>query len=189
MATTRKPPILRNNLEITSRITAPNTRQKAWIRYENRATAQRITSVIIGCGSRILTVVIEFNLPTPLAAIFRIPPLRKYTDFTAGQQHQLTNVCLGWPAILTCYPIPSARKKCHRPVCSLYQVLTISQAASHITPNFYRERRRWSMHDEHVSGCQPAPSKSQSGRTRLGIPEIPELQGYMFNHAKDSTSH
>jgi hypothetical protein len=53
-----------------------------------------------------LALIIELDLPAPLASVFRLPSLDQHAYFTLWQQHQLANILSGRPAILTRHLIP-----------------------------------------------------------------------------------
>src|SRR5512133_1055302 len=128
-------------------------------------------------------VVVELDLPAPLAVVVGVPPGLEDAGLPAGQDDQPPQVIGGGPAILQQDRVALADQVAHRARLTPLQPTTLGEQPAVLVADGDLEGGWGGMDQQPVSGClvvDPAAGKGDPGRARVGKPQIPDLQHRRF---------
>src|SRR5512133_3737920 len=124
-------------------------------------------------------VVVELDLPAPLAVVVGMPPGLEDAGLPAGQDDQAPQVVGGGPAVLQQDGVVLADQVAHRAGLAAFQPLAVGEQRAVLVADGDLEGGWGGMDQQPVPGrlvVDPAAGKGDPGRARVGKPQIPDLQ-------------
>ena len=130
-----------------------------------------------GVTSRILTLfllIVQFDLPAPLAVIGRVPPVGQPADFAAAEKDEVAEVLVGGPDVHALDAVAATGEAGDRGVVAGLEIIPLGNEGVAVV-NVDGKDLGGSVDEKGVGAVDTAAGEGESGGAGLGVPQVPGL--------------